>query len=72
MFQAAKPCVRCVVTTTDQETGARAKSKEPLRTLSKVAYDETLKGPIFGMNMFVVEGAGEFLESGMEAEILES
>ena len=29
VFQAAKPCVRCVVTTTDQETGARAKSKEP-------------------------------------------
>jgi hypothetical protein len=32
-FRAVKPCDRCVVTTTDQETGVRG--KEPLRTLGK-------------------------------------
>ncbi|HEY8451773.1 MAG TPA: MOSC N-terminal beta barrel domain-containing protein [Natronosporangium sp.] len=32
-FRVAKPCGRCVVTTTDQETGARG--TEPLRTLAR-------------------------------------
>lgn len=32
-FRVAKPCGRCVVTTTDQDTGARG--KEPLRTLGR-------------------------------------
>lgn len=32
-FRVAKPCGRCVVTTTDQETGARG--QEPLRTLAR-------------------------------------
>ena len=42
----ADPCVRCVVTTTDQATGERG--KEPLRTLA--GYRKTTKGVIFGRN----------------------
>jgi uncharacterized protein YcbX len=36
-FDAAGPCARCVTTTTDQETGARA--SEPLRTLATFRRD---------------------------------
>lgn len=46
-FQAVKPCARCVITTTDQETAKRA--HEPLLTLSKY---RNFKGKVmFGMNL---------------------
>ncbi len=46
-FQAVKPCARCVITTTDQETAER--SHEPLLTLSKF---RNFKGKVmFGMNL---------------------
>lgn len=32
-FILVKPCSRCIITTTDQKTGKRNQSKEPLRTL---------------------------------------
>ena len=32
-FRVPKPCPRCLVTTTDQETGERG--REPLRTLAR-------------------------------------
>lgn len=53
---AVKPCGRCVVTTTDQESGARDPGQEPLRTL---ATFRTLPGigAVFGMNM-VPRGEG--------------
>ncbi|MDM4722712.1 MOSC domain-containing protein [Micromonospora sp. WMMA1363] len=46
-LQAAGPCARCVVTTTDQETGVRG--KEPLRTLSR--YRSVGRRLIFGLNL---------------------
>jgi hypothetical protein len=46
-FRAPKPCDRCVVTTTDQETGARG--REPLRTLARHrSVDQKL---LFGLNL---------------------
>src|SRR5690606_24730512 len=46
-FRAVKPCDRCVVTTTDQETGERG--HEPLRTLGKRRnIDQKL---LFGTNL---------------------
>lgn len=46
-FEAVKPCARCVITTTDQQTGIR--NKEPLRTLSTY---RTIKNKVmFGMNV---------------------
>ncbi|HRP08587.1 MAG TPA: MOSC N-terminal beta barrel domain-containing protein [Gemmatimonadales bacterium] len=49
-FDAVKPCARCVVTTTDQSSGARNPHQEPLRTL---ATFRTIKGlgAIFGQNL---------------------
>jgi uncharacterized protein YcbX len=47
---AVKPNARCVVTTTDQATGARHPTQEPLRTLAQF---RTLRpfGAIFGQNL---------------------
>jgi hypothetical protein len=61
----AKPCARCVVTTTDQSTGERD-GEEPLRTLKSYRWDPALKGITFGQNLIVVEGAGSRLRVGMD------
>lgn len=58
-----KRCSRCLVTTTDQLTGARepgAKSStsEPLRTLSQLRSDTARKGAYFGMNVLLRAHAG--------------
>jgi uncharacterized protein YcbX len=45
-YAVVKPCVRCAITTTDQETTERF--KEPLRTLA--TYRKTAKGAIFAQN----------------------
>jgi uncharacterized protein YcbX len=46
-----KPCTRCRVTTTDQETALVG--REPLRTLAEYRYDAKLSGVTFGMNAIV-------------------
>jgi hypothetical protein len=46
-FRAPKPCDRCVMTTTDQETGVRG--KEPLRTLAR--YRNVDRKLMFGLNL---------------------
>ena len=46
-FRAAGPCDRCVVTTTDQETGVRG--KEPLRTLGR--YRNVAQKLLFGLHL---------------------
>jgi len=47
-FKVAKPCVRCVITTTNQETAERG--KEPLRTLARYRNIPG-QGVIFGQNL---------------------
>jgi len=46
-FKAVKPCARCVITTTNQETAER--SNEPLKTLSE--YRKVDNKVLFGMNV---------------------
>lgn len=46
-LKAVKPCARCVITTTDQQTAER--SNEPLKTLSK--YRKFNGKVMFGMNV---------------------
>jgi uncharacterized protein YcbX len=46
-FRAVKPCARCVVTTTDQDTGERG--EEPLRTLAR--HRRLDQGLIFAINL---------------------
>ena len=65
VLKPVKPCTRCEVTTTDQETGRRG--AEPLVTLSSYRRDDRLAGIAFGMNAIVVEGAGRALAVGARA-----
>jgi uncharacterized protein YcbX len=64
IFRAVKPCARCVITTTDQETTARA--EEPLLTLSK--YRKFGNKVMFGMNL-VCETTGQVV-LGNKIELL--
>jgi uncharacterized protein len=64
VFQAVKPCARCVITTTNQETAERL--HEPLLTLSKFRkFDNKV---MFGMNL-VCESIGE-VKVGDKVELL--
>jgi hypothetical protein len=59
-----KPCTRCEITTTDQESGGRG--VEPLQTLATYRANARLQGGItFGQNAIVIAGAGKILEVGM-------
>lgn len=44
-----KPCDRCIITTTDQETGERD-SNEPIATLSRIRRNPRTRGAAFGQN----------------------
>jgi uncharacterized protein YcbX len=63
-FRVAKPCARCVVTTTDQATGERG--PEPLRTLA--GYRSIGGEVLFGQNL-IHEGRG-VLRVGDEVTVL--
>lgn len=63
----AKPCARCIVTTTDQATGTRD-GDEPLRTLAQFRFDRQLKGVLFGQNLILIEGVGAQLRVGQELQ----
>ena len=64
LFEVAKPCKRCVMTTIDQVSGQ--KGKEPLLTLSK--YRKVNNKVLFGQNL-VHHQKGE-IQVGMEVEII--
>jgi uncharacterized protein YcbX len=65
-FRVAKSCARCVVTTTDQRTGARG--PEPLRTLA--SFRNVGGSILFGENL-IHEGPGP-VRLGDPVEVLES
>ncbi len=62
-LRAVKPCTRCKITTTDQDTGV-AQGTEPLSTLMKYRRHPQLRGVTFGQNLIVIAGAGEQLKLG--------
>lgn len=64
-FRSVKPCARCLVTTTDQETGKRM-GDEPLRTLA--TFSRWDGKAIFGTNL-IPDGAGQ-VRVGDPVEIL--
>ncbi|MFC7246752.1 MOSC domain-containing protein [Catellatospora aurea] len=65
VFRVAKPCGRCVVTTTDQETGERG--REPLRTLAR--HRNVGQQLLFGSNL-IPDTFGEIVV-GDEVEVLD-
>jgi len=62
-----KPCTRCRVTTTDQDSATVG--DEPLATLGTYRMDERFGGVTFGMNAIVAAGASRALEVGATAAI---
>jgi uncharacterized protein YcbX len=69
VFRAAGPCSRCIITTTDQATGARG--IEPLRTLAR--YRRSTEEPTlvnFGQNLVHEVKSGR-LSVGDPVEILD-
>lgn len=62
-----KPCTRCIITTTDPQTGTRD-GDEPLRTLRSYRHDARLQGVTFAQNAIVVAGSGESLAVGQPVE----
>jgi uncharacterized protein YcbX len=63
-----KPCTRCRITVTNQDTG-EVEGDEPLRTLRSYRYNALLHGVCFGQNAIVIEGAGATLTRGQSLEI---
>ncbi|MEX2603837.1 MAG: MOSC N-terminal beta barrel domain-containing protein [Gracilimonas sp.] len=51
-FRIVKPCARCIITTTDQESSNRG--KEPLKTLA--TYRKVKNKVLFGQNMIWIKG----------------
>lgn len=67
-LKVAKPCDRCVITTTDQITGART-GEEPLKALKEFRFDPTLRGVLFGQNLVLTAGVGRELKVGQPLEV---
>jgi uncharacterized protein YcbX len=69
-FDLVKPDDRCIVTTTDQESGARM-GKEPLASLARIrrSADPRINGVLFGW--YAVPRAPTGLAVGDELEVLE-
>ena len=61
-----KPCTRCQVTTTDQDTAKVG--DEPLATLARYRMNAALGGVTFGMNAIVVSGEGRELAVGSDVD----
>ena len=66
IFDAVKPCSRCVLTTVNPKTGIKREDKEPLKTLSQ--YRRAPGGVMFGMNL-IPRSTGR-IELGNKVEIL--
>lgn len=66
-LRCVKPCTRCTVTTTDQDS--TEVGLEPLRTLGEYRMDARLDGVTFGMNAVVIAGAGAAIARGDHARV---
>jgi uncharacterized protein YcbX len=71
IFHVVKPCARCIIPTTDQDTGIR-KSGEPLKTLAKYRTKKKRRTNkvLFGQNLIADEPGG-VVKIGDEVEVLE-
>lgn len=65
-LRAVKPCLRCIVPTTDQREGTRDPDGEPFKTLRGYRYDPALHGVAFGQNCVIEDGVGAELQVGAE------
>ncbi|MBL7774666.1 MAG: MOSC domain-containing protein [Saprospiraceae bacterium] len=66
LFQGVKPCVRCIIPTTDQDTGLRG--AEPLKTLAH--YRQVDRKILFGLNVTWLGAETGWLRLGDRIEVL--
>jgi MOSC domain-containing protein len=66
VMKIVKPCARCQITTTDQDSGRVG--VEPLETLGVYRMNERVGGVTFGVNAIIVDGQGRALSVGMDVE----
>ena len=64
-----KPCMRCAITTTDQQKGERD-GVEPLQTLKTFRFDAQQRGVAFGQNAIPIDGVGRDLRVGETFQII--
>ncbi|HTT02086.1 MAG TPA: MOSC domain-containing protein, partial [Steroidobacteraceae bacterium] len=57
-----KPCTRCVITSTDQQTGERLTN--PLPVLRQYRFSRELMGVMFGENAVIAAGVGARIAEG--------
>jgi uncharacterized protein YcbX len=69
VIRVVKPCMRCAITTTDQQTGERD-GVEPLQTLKTFRFDSEQRGVAFGQNAIPVSGLGRELRVGQVFEVV--
>lgn len=62
-----KPCVRCIIPSTDQRTGVRG--FDPVSVLRTFRFDRKLLGVTFGENAVITHGVGESIERGAECRV---
>src|SRR5579862_6131743 len=62
-----KPCLRCVITATDQRTGLPGAN--PLPVLRTFRFDPALLGVKFGENAVAANGVGEEVRRGAECRV---
>jgi uncharacterized protein YcbX len=56
LFEVTKACVRCVITTINQNTGEKDKEHEPMATLS--TYRRREGRVLFGQKLSIIHGEG--------------
>ncbi|WP_447895434.1 MOSC domain-containing protein [Vreelandella sp. GE22] len=66
-----KPCQRCKIVTTDQQTGQIPVPGEPLATLVKLKTQPALKGAYFCQNVTIAQGLGATLALGDEVRVID-
>ncbi len=71
IFDAVKPCTRCIVTTRDQTSGVGDENNQPIKALSKLRRSKAdgIRGFLFGVNL-VPREVGE-VSVGDSFEVLE-
>lgn len=67
-LRAVKPCTRCAITTTDQNTGMVV-GPEPLKTLMTYRFSRKPQGVLFGQNLIILGGVGSELRVGMSLQV---
>jgi uncharacterized protein YcbX len=63
-----KPCTRCVITSTDQQTGEP--STNPLPVLRSFRFNKALLGVMFGENAVIAHGVGQVLKRGATCSVV--